>query len=180
MYVYFFIFSMKNNLWTSPNSGPEIKTPLHYVQLWEYISHKAEIDSEYNGLMHAIHWYIDERHGFNMLLPDEYKNPELALPRNDIVTTLKEKYNGKLLQSFDSYLKDRVQSSDNSDKKFKDIINDIRKHPELLHILELMQEGMKVINNAKNIDEAYTWIHILDIARGKIDPLIVEAWIRLN
>ena len=91
-----------------------------------------------------------------MLLPDEYKNPELALPRNDIVTTLKEKYNGKLLQSFDSYLKDRVQSSDNSDKKFKDIINDIRKHPELLHILELMQEGMKVINNAKNIDEAYT------------------------
>lgn len=171
---------MKNTPWTSPNSGPEIKSPLHYVQLWEYISHKAKIDPEYNDLMDTIHWYIDERYGFKMLLPDEYKNPELALPWNDIVTTLKEKYNGKLLQSFDGYLKERVKSSDDPEKKFNDIINDIRKYPELLHILELMQEGMKIINNAKNIDEAYTWIHILDTVRGRIDPLIVEAWIRLN
>jgi hypothetical protein len=90
-----------------------------------------------------------------MLLPDEYKNLELCLPWNAIILTLKEKYSDKFLQSFDGYLKDRLQGDKDSDKKFADTIKDIRKYPELLEVLELMQKGMSIINNAKNIDDAH-------------------------
>jgi len=171
---------MKNNLGDWYNSFPQLKQPLYYIQLWERIWSKAKINPTYDNLVSTVYGYIDERHGFNMLLPDEYKNLELCLPWNAIILTLKEKYSDKFLQSFDGYLKDRLQGDKDSDKKFADTIKDIRKYPELLEVLELMQKGMSIINNAKNIDDAHIWVHILYTACGNIDDLTVASQIWLN
>jgi hypothetical protein len=43
-----------------------------------------------------------------------------------------------------------------------------------------MQKGMSIINNAKNIDDAHIWVHILYTACGNIDDLTVASQIWLN